>query len=87
MSNQTGNIVVEIEFNGTPSALMTTTATWWVFSDDKVYVMIKPKKIIQCIFDNRLQYVTFTGAGDTKSKKAFLIKKEILFSYGEALSV
>ena len=29
-SQETGNIVVEIEMNGKPSALLTTTANWWV---------------------------------------------------------
>lgn len=85
MSNETGNIVVEIEFNNKPSALMTTTATWWVFCDDLLYVKIKPRNIIKCIFDNRLQYVVFTGRGDDRSKKAFLVNKDTLFAYGEII--
>lgn len=84
-SNSTGNIVVEIEFNGKPSALMTTTADFWVFYDGNVFVSIEPKEIIKCIFLNRLQYVEFIGNGDTKSKKAFLIKKEVLFNFGKLI--
>jgi len=82
-SNYTGNIVVEIEFNFKPSALMTTTADFWVFYDGKDFVSIKPKEIIKCIFMNKLQYVSFKADGDTKPKKAFLIKKEMLFAYGK----
>lgn len=82
-SNETGNIVVEIEFNGKPSALMTTTADFWVFYDGKDFVSIEPREIIKCIFMNKLQYVEFVGKGDSKSKKAFLIKKDYLFSYGK----
>ena len=85
MSNQTGNIVVEIEMNGKSSALMTTTADRWIFHDDHVFVSIEPKQIIRCIFDNKLQYVEFVGEGDAKSKKAFLIPKSKLFSYGKLL--
>lgn len=81
--NETGNIVVEIEFNEKPSALMTTTADFWVFYDGKDFVSIEPREIIKCIFMNRLRYVTFTGDGDSKPKKAFLIKKDILFAYGK----
>ena len=81
-SKETGNIVVEIEFNGKPSALMTTTADYWVFYDGNGFVMLEPKEIIKCIFMNKLQYVEFVGKGDTKSKKAFLIKKDVLFAYG-----
>ena len=84
-SNYTGNIVVEIEFNGKPSALMTTTADYWVFYDGNVFVSIEPKDIIKCIFMNKLQYVEFVGNGDRKSKKAFLIKKDTLFAYGKVI--
>lgn len=82
MSNKTGNIVVEFEMNGKQSALMTTEAKWWVFHDDDKFIWIKPKDIIRCVFDNKLTHVEFTGRGDSASKKAFLIKKDMLFSYG-----
>lgn len=79
-SNYTGNIVVEIEMYGKPSALLTTTADYWVFYDGKFWC-ITPKEIIQCIFLNKLQHTEFVGNGDTQSKKAFLIKKEFLAKY------
>jgi len=85
-SNETGNIVVEIEFNGKPSALMTTTADYWVFYDGNIFVTIEPKEIVKCIFMNKLQYVEFIGKGDSKSKKAFLIKKDTLFAYGKIIN-
>ena len=79
-SNYTGNIVVEIEMYGKPSALLTTTADYWVFYDGKFWC-ITPKEIIQCIFLNKLQHTEFVGNGDTQSKKAFLIKKDLLAKY------
>jgi hypothetical protein len=79
-SNYTGNIVVEIEMYGKPSALMTTTADYWVFYDGKFWCIML-KEIIQCIFLNKLQHTEFVGNGDTQSKKAFLIKKEFLAKY------
>jgi hypothetical protein len=85
MSNETGNIVVEIEMNGKLSALSTSTADFWLFYDDYVFVMMNKMDIINCIFQNKLQYVEFVGNGDTVSKKAFLVKKSILFSYGRIL--
>jgi hypothetical protein len=81
MSNITGNFVVEIEFNGKPSALMTSTATYWLFYDDEEWFWIKPMEIISCIFLNNLRWVEFIGDGDTKSKKVFLIRKEILKNF------
>ena len=85
MSNETGNIVVEIEMNGKASALITTTADYWLFYDDHVFVLMKPMSIINCIFQMRLQYVEFVGSGDRSSKKAFLVPKEKLFKLGKKL--
>lgn len=84
-SQHTGNIVIEIEFNGKPSALMTTKADFWIFYDGQKFVAIEPMEIIKCIFMSQLKYVEFVGNGDTKSKKAFLVKKDILFSYGKEI--
>jgi hypothetical protein len=81
MSNKTGNYVVEIEMSGKLSALMTTTASYWVFYDDNKFLWLRPMDIINCIFQNKLTYVTFNGSGDYNSKKAFLIKKELLFKH------
>lgn len=81
MSNETGNIVVEIEMNGKKSALSTTTADYWVFYDDHVYAWFKPMDIVYCIFVNKLKCVDFIGDGDKNSKRAFLVNKEILFSH------
>lgn len=85
MSKQTGNIVVEYEMNNKPSALMTTTADWWVFFDDEVYFAISPKNIIKLIFDLKLTYVEFVGSGDRYAKKAFLIKKNVLIENSKIL--
>lgn len=85
MSNETGNIVIEIEMNGQLSALSTTTADFWVFHDDHVFVMMKPMSIVNCIFQNKLQYVEFVGQGDTSKKKAFLVPKNVLFKHGKKI--
>lgn len=81
MSNETGNVVIEIEMSGIPSALFTTEADWWVFYDDNVFAWIKPRDIYKCIILNKLQYVEFVGDGDKNAKKAFLVPKKLLFTY------
>ena len=65
-SNFTGNIVVEIEFNGKPSALSTTKADYWVFDDGETYMWITPVK--------------FVGNGDNKEKLAYLVKKDVIIN-------
>lgn len=85
MSQETGNIVVEIEMYGKPSGLMATQADYWVFYDGEMFVIMPVKHIFKCIFDCKLQYVEFVGKGDTRSKKAFLVDKNTLFKYGKIL--
>ena len=82
-SKYTNNIVIEIEFNNKPSALMTTKAKFWVIYDGYSYNWFLTDKIKDCIKDNNLMYAEFIGKGDTKSKKAYLIKKELLYKYKE----
>ncbi len=80
-SKFTGNIVIEIEFNNRPSALITSKAKYWVIFDGYAYNWFLKDRIKDCIKENHLNWVEFIGKGDTKSKKAYLIKKEILYKY------
>lgn len=80
-SIETGNIVVEIEFDGKPSALTTTKAEWWVWYDGTGYKWFNVSDITRCINENNLRAASFIGKGDTKKKKAFLIKKDVLYRY------
>ena len=80
-SMHTGNIVIEIEFNNKPSALSTTKAKYWVIYDGYDYNSFLVNDIKRCIEENKLRYATFTGKGDVHSKKAYLIKKELLYKY------
>jgi hypothetical protein len=82
-SKYTNNIVIEIEFNNKPSALTTTKAKYWVIYDGYKYNWFLTENIKKCILENNLKYVEFIGKGDTKSKKAYLIKKQILYKYKE----
>ena len=77
-SNFTGNIVIEIEFNGRPSALSTTEAHYWVFDDGEKYMWITPDILRQII--EPMRPVSFVGNGDNKSKLAYLVKKDIIIN-------
>ena len=80
-SKYTGNIVIEIEFNNKPSALSTTKADYWVIYDGDSYNWFKTENIRKCIYENNLKWCKFIGKGDVKQKKAYLIKKEMLYKY------
>jgi len=85
MSCKTGNIVIEFEMNGKPSALMATGADWWIFYDGEVMFSITPKEITQVIFNKMLTYRMFTGIGDMFAKKAFLVPKDWLIEKSRIL--
>ena len=79
-SQETGNLVIEVEFNGYPSALSTTRADYWVFDDGESYIWIEPSKL-RSIVHNFGQIREFVGKGDTRAKKAHLIPKHIIKDY------
>ena len=78
-SNFTGNIVVEIEFDGKPSALSTTESDYWVFDDGEIYMWITPEILRQIVLP--MYAVTFTGKGDNTPKRAYLVKKDIIIKH------
>ena len=78
-SNFTGNIVVEIEFDGKPSALSTTESDYWVFDDGEIYIWITPTVLRQVV--HPLKAVSFIGNGDNKFKKAYLVKKKQIIEH------
>ncbi len=73
-SQHTGNYLIEIEFDGKPSALSTTKANYWVFHDGECEIWTTPSRIKQAI--KGLPIREFIGNGDTKYKKAYLCPKE-----------
>ena len=76
-SNYTNNILIEIEMPpGTPSALSTTEADYWVFDDGEIYIWITPETLRQVV--KPFTPVKFIGNGDNKEKLAYLIKKDII---------
>ena len=85
-SQYTGNIVIEIEFNGKPSALSTTKAQYWVIFDGNNYAWYKVGDIRRCIKENNLFPAQFVGKGDSKMKTAYLIKKGLLLKYSSMIT-
>lgn len=77
-SQETGNIVVEIAFNGKLSALMTTKSYRWIFYTGTSFIITTPYRILKTIANNKLYPVEFTGKGDRHSKLAYLIKQTML---------
>lgn len=86
-SKFTGNVVIEIEFGGKPSALSTTTAKYWVIWDGIEYSWFLVDDIWKCIEERELSPVSFTGKGDDVGKKAYLIMKSVLWKYRSSITI
>ena len=82
-SRHTGNYVIEIEFNGKPSALSTTKANYWVIYDGECEIWTTPSRIKKSI--KGLPLREFIGKGDTKPKKAYLCPKQLIKNNAEAI--
>lgn len=80
-SKYTGNIVVEVSFNGKPSALSTSKADYWVWWDGEYFSWFTIDLIKKCLKENKTPIRTFVGKGDSKSKSAYLVKKHLLYKY------
>lgn len=80
----TGNFLVEIEYDGIPSGLSTTTSDWWIIVDKDNYYVLKTESMRYLVTEwgkNR-KPPNFVGNGDIKSKKAWLIpKSKIAYSF------
>ena len=82
-SKETGNIVIEVEFNGKPSALSVTKSDYWVFVDGERLIWLTPLNIYRFLEQNEYRRTSFVGSGDSVAKFAYLVSHEdlVLFAY------
>ena len=66
-SKYTGNILIEIEFDGKPSALSTSRADYWVWWDGYAYIWFTRDLIYKCIKELNPPLREFMGRGDDKT--------------------
>ena len=78
MSQQTGNIVVEIKFNGKPSALSTTKSRYWIFDTGVKSIMVEVTQLRKLIERSQDRKRTFTALGDAHPKDAYLIEQKYI---------
>ena len=77
-SKYTGNLVIELTFDGKPSALLTTKADYWVFAIPNKYIWTSPDRIKKAIALYGQDPKKFIGKGDDKPKLAWLIPIEYI---------
>lgn len=75
-SQYTGNLVVEIEFGGKPSALSTTKAKYWIFYTGKKSICVDVNDLKELV--TKFKPVKFIGKGDSTVKTAYLIPQKYI---------
>lgn len=75
------NILIEIESNNEPSGMSTTKADFWVIYDNIKFYWFKTEQIKKCIYENKLHWREYKANQDKKTKKAYMINKELLLKY------
>ena len=80
-SKETGNIIIETESAGKRSGISTTKAKYWVIYDGINYNWFLTDTIRKCIKEYDFKEREFVCRGDTKTKKAYLIKEHLLLDY------
>jgi hypothetical protein len=80
-SQETGNIVIEVEMYDKPSGLNSTRSDVWVIYTGIEFIYITPMRIWECVSRNMLAPAKFIGKGDDQFKKAYLVKIDQLKEY------
>lgn len=80
-SEETGNIVIEVEMGGKPSGLLTTRSYLWIIVTNQDYCYISPRRIMTCILRHGIKRSRFTGPGDYDEKFVYFVKKDLLYKY------
>ena len=84
-AKDTGNIVVELTFDGKPSALLTTKADFWVFVLHDRYIWTTPDNIKKSIGIYGKDPARFRGRGDKAYKLAWLIPIKTIEQTSESI--
>ena len=63
-SNDTGNLFIEVNFNKSPSGIMTSSSKYWLISDGKVIRMFKKKELFDMHQSKQYQTRNFNNYGN-----------------------
>lgn len=85
-SENSGNVVVEVEMYNKPSGLITTRADLWVFDLPDCYITITPDSIRNSILLHGIKLVRFIAKGDTEPKRAYLVKRELIERFASKIT-
>lgn len=83
MAHQTGNVAIEYESRGKPTALAATTADFWVYKFAGQFFAFKTETLKRKLFEEKRYFKAVTGGDAGSNTKMFLVKVEEFKKWGK----
>ncbi|MBI5916866.1 MAG: hypothetical protein HY842_15945 [Bacteroidetes bacterium] len=85
MAAQTGNVAIEYECRGKPTALSATTADYWVYKFAGLFFAFRTEVLRRKLFEEKQFFKQVTGGDAGSFTKMFLVKVEVFKSWGKEI--
>ncbi|MBK9017491.1 MAG: hypothetical protein IPM82_27490 [Saprospiraceae bacterium] len=85
MAERTGNVAVEFESRGKPTALSATTAEFWVYKFAGSFFAFKTETLKRKLFEEKQFFREVVGGDAGSNTKMFLVKVSDFKSWGKEI--
>lgn len=85
MAHQTGNVAIEYESRGKPTAIAATTAEFWVYKFAGSFFAFRTETLKRKLFKEKQFFKAVTGGDAGSNTKMFLVKVEEFKKWGKEL--
>lgn len=85
MAHQTGNVAIEYESRGKPTALGATTADFWVYKFAGRFFAFRTATLKRKLFVEKQYFKAVSGGDAGSNTKMFLVKMEELMKWGKEI--
>ncbi len=85
MAERTGNVAIEFESRGKPTALSATTAEFWVYKFAGSFFAFKTETLKRKLFEEKQFFREVVGGDAGSNTKMFLVKVSDFKSWGKEI--
>jgi hypothetical protein len=85
MAHQTGNVAIEYECRGKPTALSVTTAEFWVYKFAGQFFAFRTETLRRLLFEEKKYLRQVTGGDAGSNTKMYLVKVEEFKKWGKEI--
>ncbi len=85
MAHQTGNVAIEYESRGKPTALAATTAEFWVYKFAGQFFAFRTETLKRKIFEEKQYFKAVTGGDAGSNTKMYLVKVVEFVKWGKEI--